>query len=105
MPTITFVDPHGIEHDVEGDVGQSLMTVAVNHDIPGIEGECGGEMACGTCHVYVADTAGCVPPPRTTDEAEMLEVLIDGVKPTSRLGCQIRVGPELDGLSVTVPSE
>lgn len=102
MPAVTYVDADGVEHTVDGEVGQNLMTVAVNHDVPGIDGECGGDMACGTCHVYVDESCGPVPPLAADDETEMLEVLVDGLKPSSRLGCQVQVTPELDGLRVTV---
>jgi 2Fe-2S ferredoxin len=102
MPAITFIDPTGGEHTVDAEAGQSLMMAAVNHDIPGIEGECGGDMACGTCHVYVSGGGSPVLPPRRDEETEMLEVLVDDMKENSRLGCQITVTPDLDGLRVTV---
>ena len=55
MPKITYIEANGTEHDVEVPVGVSIMQGAVNHLVPGIEGDCGGLCACGTCHVYVPD--------------------------------------------------
>lgn len=102
MPAITFIDSAGGHHTVDAEVGQSLMSVAVNHDIPGIEGECGGEMACGTCHVYVCEDSGPTPPGPGSYESELLDILVDELKPNSRLGCQLTITPDLNGLQVTV---
>ncbi|MFI5621895.1 2Fe-2S iron-sulfur cluster-binding protein [Nocardioides sp. NPDC051685] len=102
---VQFVVANGPARVVEANPGQSLMDVAVNHDVPGIEGECGGEMACGTCHVYVDDEWQASVGEPSADELEGIECLIVGeVRPSSRLGCQIRVVGDLDGLSVEVPA-
>jgi 2Fe-2S ferredoxin len=104
MPKIIYVGHDGTERAVDANVGDSLMTVAVNNDVPGIGGECGGEMACGTCHVRVSDEWMATVRERTADEAEMIEELIvDQLNPDSRLGCQILVSSDLDGLRVAVP--
>lgn len=102
MPQIIFISSHGIEHRVEGDVGQSVMEVAKRGGIEAIVGECGGSCACATCHVYVdnnwRDIAGAPSP----DEADMLDFVSDR-RAESRLSCQIRLRPELDGLIVRTP--
>jgi 2Fe-2S ferredoxin len=103
MAKITFIDASGAERTVEGDTGATVMEVAIRNAIPGIEAECGGACACATCHVYVdeawAATAGKAEPM----EEDMLDFAFE-VKPTSRLSCQIRVKPELDGLIVRTPA-
>ena len=78
------------------------MENAVRNSVPGIEAECGGACACATCHVYVDDAwAEKVGSPQVMEE-DMLDFAYD-VRPTSRLSCQIKVTPELDGLIVHVP--
>lgn len=106
MPKIIFVDTEGTERAVDATIGQSLMTVAVNNDIPGIEGECGGEMACGTCHIKIHDEWSERVPGRCAEEAETIDILVVGdVQPNSRLGCQVEICADMDGFSVTVPGE
>ncbi len=102
MPEVTYVESDGTEHRIEVPVGTTVMQGAVNYMIPGIEGDCGGLCACGTCHVYVpeqwAENCG------DADELEqgMLEFAfsVDG---RSRLSCQIEVVEALDGLVVHLP--
>jgi 2Fe-2S ferredoxin len=78
------------------------MEAAVRNAIPGIEAECGGACACATCHVYVdASWQDRLPPPQSMEE-DMLDFAYD-VRPTSRLSCQIRIRPDLEGLVVTTP--
>lgn len=103
MPKITFIDSHGESRTVDGDVGATVMETAIRNEVPGIEAECGGACACATCHVYVdeawvAKTGG--PEPM---EEDMLDFAFD-VRPNSRLSCQIRIKPELDGLVVRTPT-
>jgi 2Fe-2S ferredoxin len=101
---IQIVDSDAVNHTVDASVSQSVMDVAVNADVPGIDAECGGEMACGTCHVYVDAEWVDRLPEQSDDEREAIKTLVVGeVRPESRLSCQIRVSPELDGLSVEVP--
>lgn len=103
MPNIRFIDSGGATFPVDAESGTSVMRAAVDAGVPGIVGECGGSMICGTCHVQVdpawADRIG----PADADEAEMLAFAED-VQPTSRLSCQITVGEDLDGLVVHVPA-
>lgn len=105
MPKIHFVDAGGTEYLVYAAIGRSLMAAAVDNDIPGIDAECGGEMSCGTCHVYVRDEWQAKLAPQQPDEAEAIEALVvSEVRTNSRLSCQIGITEELDGLSVDVPA-
>lgn len=102
MAKITFIEQSGEERTVEARDGQTVMEAAISHDVPGIEAECGGACSCATCHVYVDDawieaTGG--PQPM---EEDMLDFAYD-VRPGSRLSCQIKITPALDGLKVTTP--
>lgn len=99
--TITYITPgDGAEHEVAFTPGESAMTAAVNHDVPGIDGECGGEMNCGTCHVWVEGQWRSKFPEPDWDEGVMLDIV--DRKPESRLGCQLKLAAEHDGLVVTV---
>ncbi len=101
MAKMTFEATDGRTFDAEFDDGQNVMKVAVDNDVPGIEGECGGELNCGTCHVYVSGEWAERVPAAEADEEDMLEVC-DGLRDTSRLSCQITLTPDLDGLHVAV---
>jgi 2Fe-2S ferredoxin len=104
MPTITFIDAAGTARSVEADNGSTVMETAIRNSIPGIEAECGGACACATCHVYVAEEwSDKVGKPQPMED-DMLDFAFD-VRPTSRLSCQIKVKPELDGLIVTTPAK
>ncbi len=105
MPRITFIE-HGSRggraHVVDATSGLSLMRAAVDHDVPGIDADCGGACACATCHVYVPlEWAAATGSPGTMEE-EMLSFSA-AVRPESRLACQIPVTDALDGLVVTLP--
>ncbi|MEZ5560421.1 MAG: 2Fe-2S iron-sulfur cluster-binding protein [Pseudomonadales bacterium] len=103
MPSITYVEHNGTEHTIDVPVGTSLMQGAVNHMIPGIEGDCGGLCACGTCHVYVDSAYQALT--GTPDELEqgMLEFAFD-VDDSSRLSCQITVTEAMEGMRVRMPA-
>ena len=102
MSKLTIVAFDGTRHDLEADTGSTVMENAVRNSVPGIEAECGGACACATCHVYVDDAwTETVGPPAAMEE-DMLDFAYD-VRPTSRLSCQIKMKPELDGLVVHVP--
>lgn len=102
MAKVIFITPgDGAEHPADFTPGSdTIMTAAVNNDIPGIEGECGGEMNCGTCHVWVSESAQATFPEPDWDEGVMLDI-VDRA-PSSRLGCQLHLGAEHDGIVVTV---
>lgn len=96
MTQITYVSPDDTEHTVDASDGESLMRVALQHDVPGIVGECGGELTCGTCHVYVSAEWSDRIEPQSEGERELLSMM-DDVRPESRLACQISVGPDMHG--------
>lgn len=103
MPEVKFEVPDLNEHlSYEGDEGTSIMRVAVGNDVPGIIGECGGEMSCGTCHIYL-DHSWCDRVPPAGDEEQGMLDFVDDPQPNSRLGCQIRLTEQLNGIKVTVP--
>ena len=103
MPNLIFIDRDGNEKTVEAPVGDTILQIAHANDID-IEGACEGCMACSTCHIVVdADWYKKLPPP-SEDEEDMLD-LAYGVRPTSRLSCQIVLTDALDGLEVTIPAD
>lgn len=103
MTKITFVSVGGARVTVSATGGSSVMQTALDNGIDGITAECGGAMACATCHVYVDDVDSDRVPPAAEHEADMLEFAACEVKPTSRLSCQIKITPDLDGLVVHLP--
>lgn len=98
---VTFILQDKTSRTVEAELGLKLMEVAVDNAIPGIDGDCGGEAACATCHVYVPPEWRAATGERTAPEQDMLASTF-GVRESSRLSCQIRVTEALDGLSVEV---
>jgi 2Fe-2S ferredoxin len=102
MPKIKYVEHNGKEHEVEVPNGWSVMEGAVKNLIPGIDADCGGACACATCHVYVAEEWAGKAGAKTDMEETMLDFAQE-LEPTSRLSCQIKVSPELDGLTVRMP--
>ena len=101
MPAIVFVLPDGGRRVCEAPAGETLLEVARRHDVA-IEGACGGAMACATCHVLVEEDWYDRLPEPSGEEEDMLD-LAQEVAATSRVGCQIRLAAELDGLTVRVP--
>ncbi|CAM3043470.1 MULTISPECIES: 2Fe-2S iron-sulfur cluster-binding protein [Methylobacterium] len=104
MPKITYVDHAGTERTVEGSVGATVMETALRNNVPGIDAECGGACACATCHVYVADAWIDVVGKAQDMEQDMLDFASD-VRENSRLSCQIKIAPNLDGLVVSTPAQ
>jgi ferredoxin, 2Fe-2S len=102
MVKVTYIEHNGTAHEVEGEAGQTLMETAIKHQVPGIVAECGGACACATCHVYVDDAWKEKTGSPSTMEEDMLDFAFD-VRKNSRLSCQIRLKPELDGLVVRIP--
>ncbi|MBY6687459.1 2Fe-2S iron-sulfur cluster binding domain-containing protein [Rhodococcus sp. BP-149] len=102
MAVVTFVTHDGEKNEVPLEDGLSLMQIATNNAVPGIDGDCGGEAACGTCHVIVdpqwSETVGN----SGTDEEEMLAMNPER-RTTSRLSCQMLVTVAWDGLIVRTP--
>jgi 2Fe-2S ferredoxin len=102
MTKITYIDSFGESRTVEGEDGATVMEVAIRNAIPEISAECGGGCACATCHVYV-DEAWTAKTGKASDQEEDMLDFAYKVQPNSRLCCQIKVAPELDGLIVTTP--
>jgi 2Fe-2S ferredoxin len=104
MPTVVFIDHAGTTYRVEAPLNKSLMQVAIDNSVPGILGDCGGSCSCATCHGYVDEPWASHLPPRSESESFMLEGVPDR-RTNSRLCCQIRMTPELDGVVVHLPEE
>ncbi|GCL61672.1 2Fe-2S iron-sulfur cluster-binding protein [Pseudaquabacterium pictum] len=102
MPKITFIAHSGQRHTVEAEAGLSLMRAAIDHNVPGIDGDCGGACACATCHVFVEGAWAAKTGVRTQQENDMLNFAAE-LRDSSRLACQITVTDDLDGLEVTMP--
>ncbi len=105
MPRITFIHKDGRKNEIDAPVGLSVMEVAVKNNIEEIEGACGGSLACATCHVYVHPDwqDKCLPDGEKSEEEEdMLDLAFD-LRKQSRLGCQIIISEDLDGLVVALP--
>lgn len=100
---MTFIEPDGNRVEVDAPVGLSVLEIAHRHDID-IEGACGGSLACSTCHIIV-DPAWIGKLDEPSEEEEDMLDLAFGLTRTSRLGCQIIMTEELDGLTVTLPEE
>ena len=103
MPRVTYISSDGKETTLDVDVGTSVMQAAILNGIDGIVAECGGSCMCATCHVYVREDQLGLIPPMQPDEDGMLEATASPRLANSRLGCQIVVSPEMDGLVVTMP--
>ena len=103
MPKMVFVEKNGTRKEVDAPVGLSVLEIAHRNNID-LEGACEGSLACSTCHVIVDGEWSDLLPAATEDEEDMLDLAF-GLTRTSRLGCQIIMSDELDGLTVTLPSE
>ena len=104
MPKITYIENDGNSHTVEVASGLSVMEGAVQNDIPGIDADCGGGMACATCHVYVNEEWWDKIPNKEDGEEDMLDMAFEPNK-FSRLSCQVLISEKLDGLVVSIPSK
>ncbi len=103
MPKVTYVEDNGTTHEIDVPAGTTLMQGAVSHLIPGIEGDCGGLCACGTCHVYISAEFAQLCNSADELESGMLEFAFD-VRDSSRLSCQIEVSEEMAGIVVQMPA-
>jgi 2Fe-2S ferredoxin len=103
MPRVTYISQDGKETTLDIAVGTSVMQAAVFNGVDGIVAECGGACMCATCHVYVRDDQLALTPPMQPDEDAMLEGTASPRLANSRLGCQLVVSPQMDGLVVTMP--
>lgn len=104
MPKVTFIAADGVSKTVEAPAGTSVMQAAISHGVNGIVADCGGAMACATCHVFVeSDWFDRVGAP-SGDEADMLAGAATAPEATSRLSCQISLTDDLDGLQLRIPA-
>ncbi len=104
MTKITYIEHNGKEHTIDVQNGLTVMEGAVQNDIPGIDADCGGSMACATCHVYVKDDWYDKLEEKSEGEDDMIDQAYEPKK-NSRLSCQITVSDELDGLIVNMPEK
>ena len=104
MPKITYISHEGKKNTVEVNVGLSVMEGAIQNNVEGIDADCGGSMACATCHVYVEEKWLDKIPKPIDAEIDMIDMAYEPKK-NSRLSCQIIVTNELDGLIVNTPSK
>ena len=105
MPKVIYVSPAGDSREIEVPAGTTVMAAALKNGIDGIVAECGGVCMCSTCHVFVDEHFfSRLPPAQDTEEA-VLEISAVERQPTSRLSCQIKVTPDLDGLIVRLPEK
>ena len=102
MARITYIAADGGARTLDVPDGESLMEAAVAGGVPGIDGDCGGNCACATCHVQVDPAWRTAAGERSEMEAAMLE-FAEGVTADSRLACQIAASPALDGMVVRTP--
>ncbi|WP_407157785.1 2Fe-2S iron-sulfur cluster-binding protein [Bradyrhizobium sp. STM 3557] len=103
MTTITFIHLDGRSESVNAEDGASVMLAALTHGVDGIVAECGGNAVCATCHVYVDEAWAGKLDPISDDEDALLDGTASERLPNSRLSCQIKVSPALDGLVVRLP--
>ena len=104
MPIVTFIEHDGATHRIDAPSQRSLMQIAVDNGVTGILGDCGGSCSCATCHGYIDATWA----PRLAAISETEAFMLEGVpepRETSRLCCQLRMSPELDGIVVHLPAE
>jgi len=104
MTKITYKDNQGNSKTLEVENGFSVMEGAIQNNVPGIDADCGGSMACATCHVYVEEKCLNKLPKAEEAEVDMIDMAFEPKK-NSRLSCQITVTDELDGLVVTTPEK
>ena len=104
MAKITYIEHSGKLHTIEVQNGLTVMEGAVQNNIPGIDADCGGSMACATCHVYVKEEWFNKLPKKEDGEEDMLDMAYEPNK-FSRLSCQLTVSDELEGLVVNLPAK
>jgi 2Fe-2S ferredoxin len=103
MTHITYIEPSGQVRSLDVADGWSLMQAAISHGVDGIVGECGGSCACATCHCYVDEVRLADLSPPEPGELDMLDNVAAERRPNSRLACQIKASPALQGLVLTLP--
>eukprot|EP00544_Gedaniella_sp_CCMP2646_P015105 CAMPEP_0202488362 /NCGR_PEP_ID=MMETSP1361-20130828/6425_1 /ASSEMBLY_ACC=CAM_ASM_000849 /TAXON_ID=210615 /ORGANISM="Staurosira complex sp., Strain CCMP2646" /LENGTH=132 /DNA_ID=CAMNT_0049117927 /DNA_START=141 /DNA_END=539 /DNA_ORIENTATION=- len=101
--TVTYIEPSGDEKVVQAEVGKNLLDIAHENDIE-LEGACGGELACATCHLIFEKEMYDTLPEKEDEEDDMLDLAFE-LTDTSRLGCQICVREDMDGMKVRIPDD
>ena len=104
MPKITYITHDKKNYTIDVQNGLTVMEGAIQNDIPGIDADCGGGMACATCHVYVKEEWFDKLSKKEDGEEDMLDMAFEPKK-NSRLSCQLVVSDEIDGLIVNIPSK
>ena len=104
MPKITYIEHNGKSHTIDVAKGLSVMEGAIQNNITGIDADCGGSMACATCHVYVKEEWFDKLPKKEDGEDDMIDMAYEPNK-FSRLSCQLTVSKKLDGLVVQLPEK
>ena len=104
MVKITFIEFDKTEHTIDADEGMSLMEVALQNGVPGIDADCGGACACATCHVYFDKSWVEKTGEAEQMEQDMLDFAFD-VTEQSRLSCQVKVTDDLDGIIINLPEK
>ena len=102
MPKVKYIEHNGKSHTIDVPNGLSVMEVAIQNNIPGIDADCGGSMACATCHVYVKEEWFDKLPKKEDGEEDMIDMAYEPKK-FSRLSCQLIVSNELEGLVINLP--
>ena len=103
MPKVTYVEPGGTEKPIEVPEGWTLMQGAIANGVAGIDAECGGSCACGTCHCYIEPSRLLELPEATDAELAMLDTVAAERRRNSRLSCQIKASAALEGLVLVLP--
>ena len=104
MPKINYIEHGGKKHTIEVANGLTVMEGAIQNNIPGIDADCGGSMACATCHVYVKEEWFNKLPKKEDGEEDMIDIAYEPNK-YSRLSCQLTVSNDLEGLVVQLPEK
>ena len=104
MAKITYIEHSGKSHTIEVQNGLTVMEGAIQNNIPGIDADCGGSMACATCHVYVKEEWFNKLPKKEDGEEDMLDMAHEPNK-FSRLSCQLTISDELEGIIVNLPEK
>lgn len=105
MSQVIFVEADGTRHEVVAIEEENAMNTALDNFVPGITGECGGELSCATCHVFVQGEWDDVLPPISPDEDALLEATAEERTQRSRLSCQIRCTAATHGIVLQIPAE
>ena len=105
MTKIIYVEHNGTKHEIDVKPGMTVMEGARDNGVPGIDADCGGACACSTCHVYVDKDWVAKLPARDSMEEDMLDFAYQPDPVTSRLTCQIKVTPDMEGLIVNIPEK